>query len=56
LIQAFLSPSSKESNGLFQILHPHVHANLTFQYFNNQSGIRSIDALIFVALGEVRSK
>ncbi|OQY39108.1 MAG: hypothetical protein B6229_04480 [Spirochaetaceae bacterium 4572_7] len=55
-IQAFLSHSSKESNGLFPMAQPQVHTNFTSPYFNNPNGIKRIEALILVALGDVRSK
>ncbi|MEI8252516.1 MAG: hypothetical protein WCG25_01925 [bacterium] len=55
-IHAFIRASSNASKGLFHILHHHVPTNLTFPYLCNHNGIKSIDALNFVANSDVRSK
>ena len=55
-IPAFVRASSKVSRGLFPILHPHDHTNLTSQNLFSPTGIKRIEALNFVASSDVRSK
>jgi hypothetical protein len=38
------------------ILHQPLQINFTFPYFKSQSGISKIDALIFFAVSDVKSK